>query len=406
MNTNSIPLSAPVIYSLEITSLCNNRCVGCSNVFTRDADFLPASKWLDILEFIAPHAKIIKLTGGEPTLHPEFQNIVQAVASKNIPFTLFTNGRWTSCNQVVKFLRETQQCRGLLVSLHGANKSSHEAFTRQPDSFTEACHSIRLASSVGLRVHVSTVITRWNWKQTKHITELSRELGAQRVVFNRYIGPEDSQIEPQDSQLLRAIIDIKDMEIESKQAKFGNCIPQCFIDNSSKGCLAGLAYCTIDPLGNMRPCNHSPLVIGNALEQPIEQLWHSEKLNQWRELLPNMCVQCGRYEDCHGGCKAMIEIRHKEQDPLATEAIRNSTIPHEIRLFEGLHPKISCLVKMESSGYVLIGESSLYILPNLVAPIVNALTGKKTLNDIHKEFGQNAVNLVGVLYEKGLVELC
>jgi len=155
----------------------------------------------------------------------------------------------------------------------------------------------------------------------------------------------------------------------------------------------------------LRPCNHSPLIAGNVLEQPIEQIWDSEKMNHWRMLLPDMCGQCGQLESCHGGCIAMIEIRHLERDPLATQPMKHNDSSREIILFEGSLPMISCLVRLDHSGYVLTRGASLYTLPGSTSSFLKALDGKNTLKEILARFGQNAINLVGLLYEQGLVEL-
>ena len=86
-----ITLSTPTIYSLEITPNCNNNCFACSNVFDRNNKPLSVFDWRKVISYISSHAEILKITGGEPTLHPEFEEIVQFIANRNINFTLFTS---------------------------------------------------------------------------------------------------------------------------------------------------------------------------------------------------------------------------------------------------------------------------------------------------------------------------
>ncbi|MBU0702548.1 MAG: radical SAM protein, partial [Chloroflexi bacterium] len=284
-------LSTPAIYSLELTPVCNNRCRGCSNVFAemRDARTisppLGAAEWGAILERIAPHAEQLKLTGGEPTLHPEFEIIVRRVSALGLNFSLFTNACWPDPERVVRFLAGVPQCAGLLISLHGPTAPIHESFTGAPGSFQEAIANIRLATSAGLLVATSTVITRQNYDQIAEIAALTADLGADHAVVSRYLGEPLPDLEPTTEELLAAVRTVEELRRSGARVRYGDCVPQCFVENSSTGCLAGVAYCAVDPWGNLRPCNHSPAVVGSLLEQPIESLWHSAAMEHWRDLI-------------------------------------------------------------------------------------------------------------------------
>ena len=217
---------------------------------------------------------------------------------------------------MIDLLRTAPHCTGLLISLHGPDAATHEAFTNTPGSFKETCENIRRATAAGLRVHTSTVLTRPNWNQVRATVDLARRLGAQRAVFNRYIGPPMPDLEPDEQQFREAMRDIEALrrtaighQPSAISVKYGNCIPQCFEPSSSTGCWAGVAYCTIDPWGNLRPCNHSPTIAGNILEEPIEAISHNDIMNRWRARQWSGCKDCVELEICHGGCRAMAEIR-------------------------------------------------------------------------------------------------
>jgi radical SAM protein with 4Fe4S-binding SPASM domain len=93
-------------------------------------------------------------------------------------------------------------------------------------------------------------------------------------------------------------------------------IPPCLIDPKEFPhvgfgfCPVGTkqAYWTIDPLGNIRPCNHSPTVLGNILDQSFRQIRRSEKLVELMETQPRYCSTCGKRQHCHGGCKAAAQV--------------------------------------------------------------------------------------------------
>jgi len=409
VRSQRLVLSFPVFFALELTPVCNNYCPGCGNVFTQNHTPPPLSaiQWQEICAELRPHIHRLKLTGGEPTLHPEFKVVITTLRELQVPFALFTNARWHDPTDLVTFLQTVPQCRGLLVSLHGATDASHEAFTCVPGSFAETCANIRRAVAAGLNVTTSTVVTGYNWYDIEDIARLSQKLGANHAVFNRYLGNPLPQIEPDEGQLRQAVETIDRLRRQGRQVKFGNCIPQCFYPSSSTGCLAGVAYCTIDPWGNVRPCNHAPLVCGNLLEQSTEEIWHGEAMNHWRGMIAEQCWHCVELPRCHGGCRAVAMIQGIERDPLMRPPImeREHRSPEELVLYEGAHPVGRYTLRVEEFGYVLVRGS--YIVPVAAAArsVLDACDGKTSLLQLQEHFGQEALDFVGSLVQKGLIEL-
>ena len=187
-------LSLPVAYYLELTASCNNRCPGCGNVYSLERAFvslpLDGDAWCRLVRRLAPHTHLLNLTGGEATLHPSFAEIVRTIDSCGIPFTVFTNGRWPHEDRILTLLRTASTCDGLLVSLHGPDAATHEAFSGVPRSFKQTVATIRRATEAGLNVATSIVINRHNWDRIEETMELALSLGANHIVCNRLIGPE------------------------------------------------------------------------------------------------------------------------------------------------------------------------------------------------------------------------
>lgn len=403
-----LTLSAPVLYALELTFACNNDCRGC---FTRSAvqspqPPLPFEGWRNVLDQIKSHAHLVKLTGGEPTLHPEFEQIAAYLGQLDVSFSIFTNGCWLTPERLVAFLQTVPQLRGLLISLHGATPAAHQAFNGVRGSFERAVGSIQLATQAGLLVTISAVIHRENLDQLGAIPALARDLGADHVVFNRYLGPNNPTVEPGEAQLQEAVRQIESLRQDGARVKFGNCIPQCFIESSSSGCLSGVAYCTIDPWGNMRPCSHSPILCGNLLEQLVEDAWQSTEMERWRQVIPVECHHCVEFPRCHGGCRAMAQERGLEQDPLASVPLDSSQLPAmPTTLYEDLRPVGVYQLRQEDFGYVLMRGNRIVPVPREAKIVLDACDGKATLKEIKAKFGQSALNLIGGLWEKGLLEL-
>jgi AdoMet-dependent heme synthase len=332
----TVPLAFPTIYSLELTPWCNSRCAGCSNVFVARGPLrhcspppspdtsppLTAEQWERIIATIAPHARRIKITGGEPTAHPQLEPILASIHRRGIPFTLFTNGLWTQPERIIDLLKKLPEGAGLLISLHGADAATHEAFTGVRGSFAQTLRSIEQAARVGNVVHTNTVLTRHNYFQIEAIARLSQSLGTTGAVFNRYIGsPFAPPLAPEPADLLRAIATITRLNRAGIPTRVGTALPLCFARTSAAGCLAGIASCTIDPWGNMRPCNHMPQTTGNILTGSLTAAWHSRAMASWRSLAPNQCRACTAFATCRGGCLAEAVLRGAAGDPLRGESL-------------------------------------------------------------------------------------
>lgn len=403
-----LTLNKPVHYILELTPECNNRCTGCGSVFTDKTDsFLSAAQWQEVLNRISPHAANLRISGGEPTLHPEFADIINIISNINVSLSLFTNARWQHPDKIIRVLKNLPQKKGLLVSLHGATPDIHDSFTGVIGSFAETVQNIRRAIDAGLNVATSTIITRANYFTIDKIIAFTSGLGIECAFFARYIPVQNNDITPIDEQLKQAINIVESHRTHGAKVQFSVCIPQCFASSSSEGCLAGVTYCVIDPWGNVRPCTHSPMICGNLLEQSIEEIWHGAEMQQWRNMIPTQCHNCLEFSKCHGGCRAAAMLACQEKDPLIGKPILEKTQEQsdELVLYENACPTANFTLRSESFGYVLINGSRVIPVSHDAKPIIDMMNGQSTLRQIQEHFGQDALNIIGLLYQKGFAEM-
>jgi radical SAM protein with 4Fe4S-binding SPASM domain len=75
-------------------------------------------------------------------------------------------------------------------------------------------------------------------------------------------------------------------------------------------CNAGLeeAYYTLDPTGNVRPCNHSSTILGNIHKTSFAEMVRSQKMRDFFAARPAFCSGCDVEDACLGGCKAAAEV--------------------------------------------------------------------------------------------------
>lgn len=399
-------LSWPAIVALEIISACNNLCPGCSNVYAakRQGRVTPAATWERWLNSFAPEAVQLRLTGGEPSLHPEFQRIFDAATRYEAWVTVFTNGRWRDPEAFLGGVRGRGHFSGLLISLHGARPETHEAFSGVPGSFHETLTNIRKAVDAGVTVAVSTVLTRRSAGEIDEVAALAQALGAQHTAFNRYIGPPDDQIEPSPEQMRQALDQIEALAQAGAPVRYGVGVPQCSGLNSSEGCLAGAAYASIDPWGRVRPCAHSPSLVGSLAEASLSEIWHGARMNAWRGLVPDECTTCAAYGTCHGGCRAVQELRPDRRDPLRGEPLASFRPAQPARkLAPGLRPRAACRLRPEAFGYAALGGGQVLAVRPGARQVILACDGQRTLGELAGQFGPGSVTLIGALLERGLL---
>lgn len=409
-------LSTPVFYALELTPLCNHRCPGCGNVFIADKNArrpvsikdkpLRFSEWKTIIDIIAPHAQSIRLTGGEPTLHPDFEAIVQYIQKLDLRFAAFTNGHWQDSAHTLSVLTSIPQLSNLLVSLHGADAETHDAFTGVSGSFEQVTNNIRRATEAGIPVATNTVLTHTNKNDLAAIAQLAQSLGARRAVFGRYLGPPLAGLSLSKQEAIHATRTIDRLRNAGESVQFGICIPQCLVPgNHSTGCYAGVAYCTIDPWGNVRPCNHADLKAGNLRERPLQEIWHGDLMTRFRQTIAEPCRDCPAFSTCHGGCRAMI--LEMGSDPLICpeRAPPPSPALPTLRLHPDWHPQLQATIRRESWGLVLIHNNHMVPVTHKANALLDALDGTHTLQEIKKRFGDQALNLIGLLAYKHMVAL-
>jgi radical SAM protein with 4Fe4S-binding SPASM domain len=319
--------------------------------------------------------------------------------------TVFTNARWAEPELLLAEMKRYPKLSGLLVSLHGARAAAHEAFTLVAGSFDEAVANIRRAVDAGMRVSLSTILTRYSCDEIEAVVQLGQELGVSGIAFNRYLGQPMPSIEPSGEQMKQAVVQIGRLAEQGSPLRFGVGIPQCYVSNASEGCLAGVAYAVIDPWGTLRPCAHSPSEIGSLGESSLYDLWHSPAMDAWRAAFPPDCTDCAAVEACHGGCRALPELLHLRRDPLRKNPLRQYRPPATTRrLPAGFRPKANLRLREEAFGFVVLGKGSALPVRAEALAVLRLCDGSRTFTEIAKVVGAEGINLLGELWERGLLD--
>ncbi|MBK6937603.1 MAG: radical SAM protein [Chitinophagaceae bacterium] len=99
----------------QITHQCNLNCSYCFIKANATASHLPFKVIKDVARLTGERGLMeVRLSGGEPTMHPDFINIYKEFRENNVYVSVATNGIWT---EPIKEFFITEMISGLLLLL-------------------------------------------------------------------------------------------------------------------------------------------------------------------------------------------------------------------------------------------------------------------------------------------------
>jgi len=125
----------------------------------------------------------VKLTGGEPLLHPDFIRIVDLLREKELKLTIETNGTLMT-ESLAHYLKEKSTLGHISISLDGASPATHDPFRGVKGSFDKAVQGIRYLVNAGFRPQVIMSIHVGNVDEIEALVQLAEKSGAGSVKFN------------------------------------------------------------------------------------------------------------------------------------------------------------------------------------------------------------------------------
>jgi radical SAM protein with 4Fe4S-binding SPASM domain len=318
----------PRIQSLifEVTQRCNHVCMHCYNVWQGGGDYprgeLDTTRTLNLLAKALDETtcRHVTFTGGEPLLRPDLPLLLDFLYQRRVQATIISNGRLLNESTAAYLI-------GRGVGLFELPLLSHRRDVHDELSGAPGAWDAVLAAMANVRLHrgsvvAAFVITRLNVDHLYETMRLAFAFGARGVMLNRFNvggrGRENAAALLPSVKQVREALTVADAASAEFRLPVSCSIPvqPCLIDTSvfshiSFGyCSAGTerAYYALDPMGNVRPCNHTDIILGNLFEQSFADLVASERLADFVRAVPPFCSACDRRLECQGGCKAAAQV--------------------------------------------------------------------------------------------------
>lgn len=255
---------------LNLLDACNMRCMYCmpeDQKFKKLNELLPPSEMARIVENLTKFGiEEVRLTGGEPLMHPQFKEIVETISKCNLKkLAITTNAILLEKN--LDFLKQIN-VTNLNISFDSLNKATFE-FISKTNTFEKVYSAIIKSIEMGFRIKLNTVMLKnINFEEIEELLDFSAkhdvevrflelmQIGHARQYYDRhYVSAEEAILKIKKSWSLEQI----EMPLDStsfnfvatkdkKVAKIG------FIASESKPFCNGCSRLRLSNQGTLRPC--------------------------------------------------------------------------------------------------------------------------------------------------------
>jgi len=362
----------------------------------------------------------INLSGGEPTLHPDFLDIVKYCKDNNFIVGFTSNGQFDE--KISK--KVSRYIDGCAISIHGF-RDTHNRIVNKKDSFDQALKNLEILSDEGVITQVDFTLIKDNFADLYPFGKYILEGPAHSYAVLRLIpvgrGKDIPSLTIEEyNKAFSQLYQLK-REFPEKVVELADAFPYCLIKDKKyrelvRGCSAGIFYAAIDIEGNIKPCPADELIAGNIFEDSLEEIWqNSEELEKYRELkhLPRSCKNCDYLGDCLLGCRASSEegMDHllflQEPSPLRKvlkeRKRKKRKISGKPKLWEHLK------IRKDLDGYIIYHPLAPVLYVNEVGgEIIKYCNGHNTLDSISHEIAKKYKineNKIKSDIEKFLLEL-
>jgi MoaA/NifB/PqqE/SkfB family radical SAM enzyme len=166
------------LVTLYLTERCNSRCVTCDYWRHGRADMTLESVTRLVPSLVRLSTRTALISGGEPLLNPEWQDIARLLAANGLKLWLLTSGL-----SLAKHARRASELfDAITVSMDGTHGATYAAI-RGVNAFDKVCEGIRAVVDAGAPVGLRVTLQRTNYRELPQFVALARNLGVQSLSF-------------------------------------------------------------------------------------------------------------------------------------------------------------------------------------------------------------------------------
>lgn len=158
---------------IEITNTCSFRCDHCY-IENSKKQLMKFDTFKSIIdELISINCNTILITGGEPTLNPDFIKMYVYAKKNGMFVSINTNG--FKFNDSIKETFLKYKPDAVEISLYGYNDLSYTNFTHTNNAYTSVIENIEFLKNNNINLKLKTTVTTKNYKYVHKLKEIAKK---------------------------------------------------------------------------------------------------------------------------------------------------------------------------------------------------------------------------------------
>jgi Fe-coproporphyrin III synthase len=292
-------VAKPKEVCIILTYRCNARCNMC-NVWhhpTKPSDEIT----LNDIEKLPSGLRFINITGGEPFMRKDIEEIIGVIRHKTERIVISTNGFFTE--RIIELCKKFPAL-GIRISIEGLQKSNDDIRGIR-NGFNRGLETLLALRRMGVKdIGFGMTVQHLNCKDLLPLYELSDALGyefATATLHNsHYFHKLDNRIEKTNTvcnEFSKLIVELlKSKSIKKWFRAYFNYGLMNYLYGGKRflKCEMGTESCFIDPSGDVLPCNgmNCKKPMGNIRKQTFDEIWNSKQADEVRKAVDNCNKEC------------------------------------------------------------------------------------------------------------------
>jgi radical SAM protein with 4Fe4S-binding SPASM domain len=300
---------------LALTNKCNMSCVYCINEDHRKEMSSSLSERL-IESVISMGVCCVSISGGEPTLHSGFWDIVHELTKNAVAVTVETNGTTLSRANVGKLAKSG--ILGVSLSIDSLDARDYPSLGQSAVTPEHLIAAIGWLKEAGIHVRTSAVLVpgiNSTKDKAERLWEALNRLNVSVQCFTEVIPLGKGRNHARDSGTFEvaAAVGKKIFGARLRRKIDRGCggsvtamVPEAHVPCIE--CGAGVHRVAVAPDGRVSPClQMTDLVAGWLSQESLETIWETSPVLAFFRKRENVespiCRRCPDWQQCNGGCK-------------------------------------------------------------------------------------------------------